>query len=116
MADKRILGPTMELISFCGVAKSTDGYVHLAFGVGLIVALTQFHVINLEVSYRILLGQPWIHKHCLVPLTYHQFMKGRLIGKPIKIAGNPSPFNRNEVNFVETMFYDELAPIEECFV
>ena len=72
-------------------------------------------MINSEVSYCILLGLPWIHKHHLVPSTYHQFMKGRLNGKPIKIVANPSPFNRNEVNFVEAMFYDELAPIEECF-
>ena len=34
--------------------------------------------------------------------------------KPIRIAANPSPFNQNEVNFVETMFYDELAPAKEC--
>lgn len=116
MVDKRILGPIMEVTGFCGVAESTEGYIQLTFGVGLIAALTQFHMINSEVSYHILLGQPWIHKHHLVPLTYHQFMKGRLNGKPIKIVGNLSPFNWNEVNFVETMFYDELAPIEECFV
>lgn len=40
-------------------------------------------------------------------------MKGRLNGKLIKIAMNPSPFNQNEVNFVVIMFRDELAPIEE---
>ena len=34
--------------------------------------------------------------------------------KPIRISANPSPFNQNEVNFVETMFYDELAPTKEC--
>ena len=33
--------------------------------------------------------------------------------KPKRIATNPSPFNQNEVNFVETMFYDELAPAKE---
>ena len=35
-------------------------------------------------------------------------------GRPIKISTNPSPFSRGEVNFTETMFYDELAPDNEC--
>ena len=30
MADKRILGPPMEIIGFCGVTKSTEGYLQLA--------------------------------------------------------------------------------------
>jgi len=40
-------------------------------------------------------------------------VKGRLNGKPIRIIANPSLFNQNKVNFVETMFYDKLAPTEE---
>ena len=41
-------------------------------------------------------------------------MKERLKGRPIRISTNPSPFNKGEVNFVETIFYDELAPDDEC--
>jgi len=41
-------------------------------------------------------------------------MKGRLNGRPIRISANPSPFNKREVNFVETMFYEELTPDDEC--
>ena len=29
---------------------------------------------------------------------------------------DPSPFNKGEVNFLETMFYDELAPNDEFLV
>ena len=82
--------------------------------VGPIVALTRFHVINQEVSYHILLGRSWLHKHRLIPSTYHQWLKGRLNGRPIKISASPSPFSRREVNFTETMFYDKLAPDDEC--
>ena len=77
------------------------------------MALTRFHVINSEVSYHVLLGHPWLHKHCLIPSIYHQCIKGRLNGRPVRILANHNPFSQGEVNFVETMFYDELQPDDE---
>ena len=82
--------------------------MQLALRVGLIVGLTRFHVINSEVSYPILLGHPWLHKHCLIPSTYHQCVKERLNERPVRIPANPNPFSQGEVKFVETMCYDEL--------
>ena len=41
-------------------------------------------------------------------------MKGRLNRRPIRIFANPSHFKKKEVNFMETMFYDELTPDDEC--
>ena len=114
MAGKRILGAPAEITRFGGAIESTKGYVQLALRVDLIVALTRFHVINLEVSYHILLGQPWLHKHHLIPSTYHQCVKKRSNGRPTRIPTNPNPFNQGEVNFIEIVFYDELAPNDEC--
>ena len=114
MFGKKILGALVEITGFGGTIESTEGYVQLALRVGPIVALTRFHVINLKVSYYILLGRSWLHKHRLIPSTYHQCVKGRLNGRPIRISANPSPFGRGEVNFVETMFYDKLALDDEC--
>ena len=113
LASKRILGAPMEIIGFEGSAKSTEGYVQLVVKVGPIVALTRFHVINSEVFYHVLLGCPWLHKHRLIPSTYHQCVKRRLYGRPIRIPANHNPFSQGEVNFVETMFYDELEPDNE---
>ena len=70
-------------------------------------------VINAEVSYHVLLGRPWLHKHHLIPSMFHQCIKGRLNGKPIRIPANHNPFSQGEVNFAETMFYDELGPDDE---
>ena len=47
--------------------------------------------------------------HRLIPSTYHQCVKGRLNGRPIRIPANPNPFSQGEVNFVETIFCDELG-------
>ena len=77
------------------------------------MALTRFHVINAEVSYHVLLGRPWLHKHHLIPSTYHQCIKGRLNGRPMRIPTNCNPFSQGEVNFSETMFYDKLEPSDE---
>ena len=113
LAGRRILGAPMEITGFGGSVKSTEGYVQLALRVGPIVALTRFHVINSEVSYHVLLERPWLHKYRLIPSTYHQCVKGRLNGRPVRIPANHNPFSQGEVNFVETMFYDELEPDNE---
>ena len=77
------------------------------------MALTRFHVINAEVSYHVLLGRPWLHKHRLILSMFHQCIKGRLNGRPVRIPTNRNPFSQGELNFVETMFYDELEPDDE---
>ena len=113
LAGKRILRAPIEITRFRGSAKSIEGYVQLALKVGPIVALTRFHVINSEVSYHVLLGHKWLHKHRLISSTYHQCVKGRLNRRPVRIPANHNPFNQGEVNFVETMFYDELESDNE---
>ena len=71
LAGRRILGAPIEIIKFERSVESTEGYVQLALRVGPIVTLTRFHVINSEASYNVLLGRPWLHKHRLIPSTYH---------------------------------------------
>ena len=113
LTGRRILGAPMEITGFEGSVESPEGYVQLALRVGPIVALTRFHVINSEVSYYFLLGRPWVHKQHFIPSMYHQCVKGRLNRRPIRIPTNLNPFNQGEVNFVETMFYDELELDDE---
>ena len=75
--------------------------------VGPIASLARFHVVKTEVSYHILLGRPWLHKHHFIPFTYHQCVKGRLNGRMIWIVAKASPFEQAVAHLVETMFYDE---------
>uniref|UniRef100_A0A2N9EJH5 Uncharacterized protein n=1 Tax=Fagus sylvatica TaxID=28930 RepID=A0A2N9EJH5_FAGSY len=67
----------------------------------------------METPYHVLLGRPWLHKHKLVSSTYHQCVKGRLNGKPIRIAANSCPFDQTEAHFVEAALYDDLASTGE---
>ena len=106
----------MEVTAFCGRGEYTAGHIQLWLKVGPKASLVRFHVVRTEVSYHVLLGRPWLHKHRLVPSTYHQCVKGRLNGRMILIAANPSPFEQAEAHLVETMFYDQWAPSGESLV
>jgi hypothetical protein len=114
ISQKKIQGAPMEIKGFGGVGEYTKGHIQLVLKVGPIVALTRFHVVDSVVPYHILLGRPWLHKHQLIPSTYHQCVKGRLNGKPIRIAANSTPFDQSESHFVEAALYDEVAPAGEA--
>uniref|UniRef100_A0A2N9G9A0 RNA-directed DNA polymerase n=1 Tax=Fagus sylvatica TaxID=28930 RepID=A0A2N9G9A0_FAGSY len=112
----KIQGAPIEVTGFGGAAEYTMGHIQLVLRVGPIVALTRFHVVNSEVPYHVLLGRPWLHKHKLISSTYHQCIKGRLNGKPIRIAANPSPFDQTEAHFIEAALYDELSTEEPSII
>uniref|UniRef100_A0A2N9HWS0 Integrase catalytic domain-containing protein n=1 Tax=Fagus sylvatica TaxID=28930 RepID=A0A2N9HWS0_FAGSY len=113
VSQQKIQGSPMEVTGFGGVTEYTMGHVLLVLRVGPIVALTRFQVVNAETPYHVLFGRPWLHKHKLVSSTYHQCVKGRLNGKPIRIATNSSPFDQTEAHFVEAALYDDLASTGE---
>jgi len=106
----------MEVTGFGGRGKYTVGHIQLWLKVGPIASLACFHVMKTKVSYHILLGRPWLHKHRLVLSTYHQCVKGRLNNRMIRIAANLSLFEQVEAHLVETMFYDEWALSSESLV
>uniref|UniRef100_A0A2N9HC24 Integrase catalytic domain-containing protein n=1 Tax=Fagus sylvatica TaxID=28930 RepID=A0A2N9HC24_FAGSY len=83
----KIQGAPIEVTGFGGAAEYTMGHI-----------------------------QPWLHKHKLISSTYHQCIKGRLNGKPIRIAANPSPFDQTEAHFIEAALYDELSTEEPSII
>jgi hypothetical protein len=111
--QQKIQGSPMEVTGFGRVIEYTMRHVQLVLRVRPIVALTRFHVVNAEAPYYVLLGRPWLHKHKLVSSAYHQCVKGRLNGKPIRIAANSSPFDQTEAHFVEVALYDDLTSTGE---
>uniref|UniRef100_A0A2N9EWH9 Retrotransposon gag domain-containing protein n=1 Tax=Fagus sylvatica TaxID=28930 RepID=A0A2N9EWH9_FAGSY len=111
--QKKIQGAPTEIKGFGGVGEYIKGHIQLVLKVGPVVAFTRFHVVDSVVPYHILLGRPWLHKHQLIPSTYHQCVKGRLNGKPIRIAANSAPFDQSESHFVEAALYDEVTPAGE---
>ena len=113
VSQQKIQGSPMEVTGFGGVTEYIMGHIQVVLRVGPIVALTRFHVVNAETPYHVLLGRPWLYKYKLVSSTYHQCVKGRLNGKPIRIAANSSPFDQTEAHFIEAALYDELSSMED---
>ena len=113
ISERKIQGCPMEVTGFRGKGEYIAGHIQLWLKVGPIASLARFHVVKTEVSYHVLLGRPWLHKHQLVPSTYHQCVNGRLSGKMIHIAANSLPFEQAKAHLVETMFYDQWAPYGE---
>ena len=109
ISERKIQGCPMEVTGFSRGGEYTAGHIQLWLKVGPIASLARFHVVKTDVSYHVFLGRPWLHKHRLVPSTYHQRVKGRLNGRMIRIVTNPSPFKQAEAHLVETMFYDQWA-------
>ena len=83
ISKRKIQGCPMEVTRFGRRGEYTAGYIQLWLKVGPIASLARFHVVKIDVSYHVLLGKPWLHKHRLVPSTYHQCVKGRLNSKMI---------------------------------
>ena len=51
------------------------GKIRLNMLIGDMESSALFHVINVRTSYKLLLGQPWLHEYGVVPSTYHQCFK-----------------------------------------
>ena len=101
------------MAGFAGMQEHTIGSIQLVLRAGPIVALTRFHVIDTVVPYHALLGRPWLYRHKLVPSTYHQCVKGRFLGKPIRIPANHTPFDLSKAHYFEADFYNEFTPCGE---
>jgi len=71
ISERKIQGCPMEVTGFDGRGEYTAGHIQLWLKVGPIASLARLHVVRTEVSYHVLLGRPWLHKHRLVPFTYH---------------------------------------------
>ena len=69
--ERKIQGCLMEVIGFRRSGEYIAGHIQLWLKVGPIASLARFHVVKTEVSYHAPLGRPWLHKHRLVPSTYH---------------------------------------------
>ena len=63
ISERKIQGCLMEVTRFGKRGEYTAGHIQLWLKVGPIATLAQFHVMKTEVSYHVLLGRPWLHKH-----------------------------------------------------
>ncbi|EXB67552.1 hypothetical protein L484_006001 [Morus notabilis] len=106
---KRITKVEGQIVGFRNSTEMSIGYIQLDLKAEPICSQTRFYVLDVDVSYHILLGRPWLNKHKLICSTYHQCIKGRLGTKVICILANQTPFDQTETHYADTEFYDDFA-------
>ncbi|GLJ23129.1 hypothetical protein SUGI_0436430 [Cryptomeria japonica] len=71
---------------------SSKGTVTLPLRVGPVTKDMVCQVLDLDLTYNILLGCPWIHEMNTVPSTYHQCIKFPHNGVEVTVKSDPNPF------------------------
>lgn len=72
--------------------RSFKGTVLLPIQVGPIQRDTMYQVLDIDLTYNILLGRPWIHEMQAVPSMYHQCVKFPYNGQEVSISTDHNPF------------------------
>lgn len=72
--------------------RSSKGTMVLSIQVGPIQKDTMCQVLDIDLTYNILLGRPWIHEMQAVPSTYHQCVKFPYNGQEVSISADHNPF------------------------
>ncbi|XP_070009029.1 uncharacterized protein [Nicotiana sylvestris] len=73
--DERIHKNSICFRGFNGGGKDSVGDIVLELIIGLVEFTMEFQVLDVAVSYNLLLGQPWIHASKAVLSTLHQMVK-----------------------------------------
>ncbi|XP_070029962.1 uncharacterized protein [Nicotiana sylvestris] len=73
--DERIHKNSICVRGFDSGGKDSVGDIVLELTIGLVEFTMEFQVLDVAVSYNLLLGQPWIHAAKAVPSTLHQIVK-----------------------------------------
>ena len=88
---------------FDGGGTDTVGDIILELTIGPVEFTMEFQVLDVAVSYNLLLGQPWIHAAKAVPSTLHQMVKFEWDRQEIVVHGedNTSAVSDGIVPFIE---------------
>ncbi|XP_070002645.1 uncharacterized protein [Nicotiana sylvestris] len=73
--DERIYKNNICVQGFDGGGKDSVGDIVLELTIGPVEFTMEFQVLDVAVSYNLLLGRPWIHVAKAVPSTLHQMVK-----------------------------------------
>lgn len=97
-----------EKISIQGFDQNSQkalGAITLPISVGRFKTQAKFYIINIETSYKALLGRPWLHENFVVPSTLHQCLKYMKDGKQYRIDGDVQPFGIHEIKHSDAKYY-----------
>ncbi|XP_070040394.1 uncharacterized protein [Nicotiana tomentosiformis] len=88
---------------FDGGGRDSVGDIMLNLSIGPVEFTMEFQVLDVAVSYNMLLGRPWIHAAKAIPSSLHQMVKFEWDRQKIVVHGdeNLSAYNDTIVPFIE---------------
>ncbi|XP_028549412.1 uncharacterized protein LOC114579342 [Dendrobium catenatum] len=104
--DVEHLGPDKMMVHcFNEKGQKTLGSFMLPLVFGELHMVAKFNVIDVDISFKALLGHPWLHEYGIVPSTLHQCMKYLEEGEEFRISGDIQPFTVHEATVYEDARY-----------
>ncbi|MHC6131836.1 retropepsin-like aspartic protease, partial [Serratia marcescens] len=97
-----------ERISIRGFNSSVQmslGTIVLPVCIGLLDSEAKFHIIDVDTSYKVLLGRPWLHQYEIIPSTFHQCIKFRLNDQEHTVYGDKHPFKSYESHYTDAVYF-----------
>lgn len=105
-----IISEVITIKAYDNLERTTEGTIFLPIKVRPVIQETLYHVIDLNLSFNILLGCPWIHAMKSIPSTYHQYIKFQHQGTEVTIHVDPKPFSY--YNVVEASYANHFPRID----
>ncbi|XP_070004936.1 uncharacterized protein [Nicotiana sylvestris] len=101
--DERIHKNNICVRGFDGGGKDSVGDIVLELTIGPMEFTMEFQVLDIAISFNLLLGRPWIHAAKAVPSTLHQMVKFEWDRQEIVVHGedNLCAHNDASVPFIE---------------
>ncbi|XP_070014390.1 uncharacterized protein [Nicotiana sylvestris] len=101
--DERIHKNSICIRGFDGGGKDSVGNIVLELTIGPVEFTMEFQVLDVAVSYNLLLGLPWIHVAKAIPSTLHQMVKFEWDRQEIVVHGEDNQCARDDaiVSFIE---------------
>ena len=105
MKSEQLSPSDLTIQSFNQVGQKAIGSISLKVEIGELYSKALFHVIDVDTSYNVLLGCPWVHIYGIIGSTLHQCFKlCDEDGNVIKVYTDPNPFMGEEVNYLDAKF------------
>ncbi|KAI5323830.1 hypothetical protein L3X38_032903 [Prunus dulcis] len=104
--NQRTLSP---ITGSTNLGKKPWALLHYKMEIGDLYSDALFHVIDVDTSYNIVLGCPWLHTYGLVPSTLYQCFKYLVDGEVKSVSADMDLFRGEEVNYSDAKFYGPLG-------
>ena len=102
MKSEQFSPSDLTIQSFNQVGQKAIGSISLKVEIGELYSKALFHAIDVDTSYNVLLGCPWVHTYGIIVFALHQCFKLCDEDGNVKMVyTDPNPFTREEVNYLD---------------